>query len=154
LIFFARLSLFYQLDNDAYRIMKNSKLLMTMSALFLGAIGVVLQFFPREVLTLIETSANGEMVLFVQITGALYLGFALMNWMAKAVLIGGIYARPLAIGNFLHFVVGAMALTKFSLNLQTFNVILLLTIIYALFAVFFGFVFFTNPTKSKPSDDN
>ena len=32
--------------------------------------------------------------------------------MAKESLIGGIYNRPIAIGNFMHFAVGAMALIK------------------------------------------
>lgn len=125
--------------------MKNSKLLMVLSAIFMGATGVLLEFFPHEVLASVQVAADGPMALFAQMAGALYLGSAMTNWMAKAVLIGGIYSRPLAIGNFLHFAVGALALTKFSLNSPPFHAIWLLTLIYALFAVFFGFVFFTNP---------
>jgi len=31
------------------------------------------------------------------------LGFSILNWMSKASLIGGIYNKPLLIGNLLHF---------------------------------------------------
>ena len=118
---------------------------MILSAVMMGAIGTLLEFFPHEVLTSIQAAADGPVTLFVQITGALYLGFAMTNWMAKAVLIGGIYSRPLAMGNFLHFVVGALALTKFSLSSPSFNAIWLLALVYALFASLFGFVLITNP---------
>ena len=47
-----------------------------------------------------------------QACGVLYLGFAILNWMAKDDLIGGIYSRPVAMGNFLHFFTIAMALVK------------------------------------------
>lgn len=134
--------------------MKNSKVLMISSALVMGAIGIILEFFPREVLISIQATGDAPMALFVQITGALYLGSAMTNWMAKAVLIGGIYSRPLAIGNFVHFLVGALALTKFSLSLPPFNAIWVITLVYVLFASLFGFVFFTNPAPRNRTSDS
>lgn len=127
---------------------------MILSALMMGAIGTLLEFFPHEVLNSIQAAADGPMALFVQITGALYLGFAMTNWMAKGVLIGGIYARPLAIGNFLHFVVGTLALTKFSLSSPPLKAMWLLTLVYALFASLFGFVFFTNPAPRNNTSNS
>jgi hypothetical protein len=34
----------------------------------------------------------------------------MLNWMARANRIGGIYSRPVAMGNFLHFTMGALVL--------------------------------------------
>ena len=73
----------------------NTKLLMISSALLMAAGSVLLQFIPHEILNYFGADSSGINPLFVQIAGALYLGFAMMNWMAKTVLIGGIYARPL-----------------------------------------------------------
>ncbi|MGE0246572.1 MAG: hypothetical protein AB7Q37_13095 [Pyrinomonadaceae bacterium] len=127
--------------------MKNTKILMILSSLFMGAIGGLFEFFPHEVLTSLQATSEGPMPLIVQISGALYLGFAVTNWMAKGSLIGGIYSRPLAIGNFLHFLVGALALTKFSLSSSSSTPIWLLTFVYMMFAVFFGYLFLNNPVK-------
>ena len=72
----------------------NTKLLMTASAVFMGLIGIVLTFMPDEVLKILEQVPNTTLTLSLQLTGALYFGFAITNWMAKTVLLGGIYARP------------------------------------------------------------
>jgi len=44
--------------------------------------------------------------------GALYVDFAMLNWMVKGSLIGNIYNRPVAVANFTHFLVGGLALAK------------------------------------------
>ncbi len=115
--------------------------------------GVLLQFFPHEILQYFGASAGGINALFFQLAGALYLGFAMMNWMAKAVLIGGIYARPLAIGNFVHFLVGALALLKYALAAQNALPVWIAALVYSLLAALFGFVFFTHPLKSNKTAD-
>jgi hypothetical protein len=69
-----------------------------------------------------------------------------MNWMGKAVLIGGIYSRPLSIGNFSHFTIAGLAFLKATIHSDAAPIYLwVLTIAYAAFAVSFGVVFFTNP---------
>ena len=96
----------------------NTKLLMILSSLLMAIGGVLLQFFPHEILNYFNVDSNGILPLIIQIMSALYLGFAMLNWMAKTVLIGGIYARPLAMGNLLHFTVGAFALLKYGYSAQ------------------------------------
>jgi hypothetical protein len=81
----------------------NTKLLMILSSLLMAGCGVLFQFFPHEILNYFNADSKGILPLLVQMISALYLGFAMMNWMAQSVLIGGIYARSLAMGNFLHF---------------------------------------------------
>lgn len=123
---------------------------MISSALIMGVVGVLLQFIPREILNHFGAPPTGISALLIQLTGALYLGFAMMNWMAKTVLIGGIYARPLAMGNFVHFLVGALALLKYgySSSSSTTVTVWLFAVVYSLLAILFGFVFFTHPMKT------
>jgi len=87
--------------------------------------------------------------LFVQLISALYLGFAMINWMAKTVLIGGIYARPLTIGNFEHFTVGVFALLKYAHAGQSLWTVWIIAMIYSLFAILFGIILFTHPLRTK-----
>lgn len=127
---------------------------MIFSALIMALCGVLMQFIPHEILNCVGVSSIGIAPLFVQITGALYLGFAMMNWMAKTVLMGGIYARPLTLGNFSHFLIGALALLKYAYSTPNSSIIWLPAVIYSILAILFGFVFFTHPlkTKNEPED--
>ncbi len=90
----------------------NTKALMAASALFMGCLGVAASFLPQEILTWIGAPSQGALPLLVQLGGALYVGFAMVNWMAKANLLGGIYNRAVAMGNFAHFFIGATVLIK------------------------------------------
>lgn len=128
----------------------NTKLLMTASSVFMGLIGIALSFLPNEIIETLGQVPNETSALTLQLTGALYFGFAMTNWMAKAVLIGGIYSRPLSIGNFSHFLIAGLALVKTSLNSNTSSTyIFTLTIIYVVFAILFGYVTFTHPLKTQ-----
>lgn len=120
---------------------------MISSAILTGSLGLAVSFAPAEILKMISGSTNELLTLFLQITGALYLGFAIMNWMAKTVLIGGIYAKPLGMGNFLHFTVVALALFKFAITSEHSIYVWGATIIYSTFAILFGVVVFTSPKQ-------
>jgi hypothetical protein len=89
--------------------------------------------------------------IILQIAGALYFGFAMINWTAKGNLIGGIYSRPVAIGNFAHFLIGALALIKLSFKTPAPHFVWIAAIIYSIFALLFGYVFFTNPVMKNKS---
>ena len=126
------------------------KILMTSSALLLACIGILLSFLPNEVMEYLNVEPNTITILFLNILSALYLGFGILNWMAKGTLIGGIYNRPIAIGNLMHFGVGAIALVKVVLNIQThLEIIISLTVVYVIFAILFAYIFLTNPTKTE-----
>jgi len=127
----------------------NTKVLMTSSALFLAIIGILLSFLPKEILDYLNVEPNIITALFLKILSALYLGFGILNWMAKGTLIGGIYNRPIAIGNLMHFGVGAIALFKVVSNIQTHSeIIISLAVVYVIFAILFAYVFRTNPAKT------
>ncbi len=123
---------------------------MTSSAIFLIIIGVLLSFLPNEIADSLNVEPTIVTILFLKILSALYLGFGILNWIAKGTLIGGIYNRPIAIGNLMHFGVGAIALVKVVSKIQTHSeIIISLTVVYAIFAILFAYVFRTNPTKRE-----
>lgn len=121
---------------------------MTASAVFLGLIGISLTFLPGEVAGYFSSDINLTSVLILQILGAAYLGLAMLNWMTRNNPIGGIYGKPLMIGNLVHFLVSALALIKIMGRIQNhFEIILALTIIYSIFTLGYVFVFVTNPKE-------
>lgn len=127
----------------------NTKILMIISSMLMAVCGILFQFVPHQVLNIFNVDSNGIMSLFVQLIGAMYLGFAMMNWMAKSVLIGGIYARPLAMGNLLHFTVGALALLKFAFSAPNLLTIWIVAVIYSIFSILFGIVLLTHPQRAN-----
>ena len=128
----------------------NTKTLMIISAIFLAVNGFGFTFFPNEISVLLINDDNHIFILILQILGALYLGFSILNWMSKTNLIGGIYNKPILIGNLLHFFTASMALIKLTFKVETnLQLIFSYTIIYSLFTLFFGYVFFTNPSLKQ-----
>jgi hypothetical protein len=129
----------------------NTKLLMMASALLMGALGIIASFMPQEILNAAGFASSGFESIVIQIMGALYLGFAMMNWMSKGITMGGIYARPLALGNFMHFAIAALALAKGATATQELKFFWVAAGIYVVFAVLFGYILFTHPLDRNPS---
>jgi hypothetical protein len=126
----------------------NIKIVMISSCIFLGALGITFTFIPDEIISSLSATPNPISILSLQLLGALYLGFTMLNWMAKGSLIGGIYNRPIAIGNFMHFAVGALALIKIITKIHTHSeIVISLTAVYSVFAILFGYVFINNPSR-------
>lgn len=119
----------------------NPRLLMTVTAALLAIAGVACSFVPQELLGLVGATASPALVLGVQALGAAWLGFALLDWNARGAPFGGIYGRPVALGNFLHFAVIALALTKAAFAMPTLAM-LATTAIAATLATAFGAVIF------------
>ena len=121
---------------------------MTASALFMATLGLIASFLPQETLSAAGVPVAPLAVAGVEVAGALYLGFAILNWAARGVLIGGIYGRPVAMGNFLHFAVAATVLIKRAIGAPD-PVVWGGAAIYAVFAVWFGAVLFTHPRPAR-----
>jgi len=130
----------------------NTKLLMTLSAMILALIGISLIFLPNEILDYLELSVSETLQLLMQIIGSLYFALAILNWMSKGSIIGGIYNRPIAMANLAHFVIAGLALIKGILaNPSLSYVIWSIAIIYSIFAIFFGIVAFKHPVGENKS---
>jgi len=115
----------------------------------MAILGVAASFFPQEILASCGSRPEGPGILLVQITGALYMGFAILNWMARGNLIGGIYSRPVALGNFLHFAVVTVMLLKALAAGQHAPEIVVGAVAYSAMGVWFGLVLFTSPIKRE-----
>jgi hypothetical protein len=123
---------------------------MSLSAVFLAFIGVALSFFPGEIAVYIGVGYAQTFQLILQLSGALYFAFAMLNWMAKRSHIGGIYNRPIAIANCTHFFMGGLALIKALINHPGFAApVWILAGLYSIFAILFGFILFRNPVSQK-----
>jgi len=130
----------------------NTKLMMTASAIFLAVAGMTLTFLPEEIMQYTGIGASKALQLILQLTGALYFGFAMLNWMAKGSTIGGIYNRPTAIANFGHFFIGALGLLKAVMKDNSLPyAIWALAIIYSIFAVLFWLVLSRSPINNQKS---
>lgn len=126
---------------------------MIASSVLYGIIGIGLTFLPEEIYAYMSTEINRISLITTQILGAAYLGFAMLNWMTKNNLIGGIYSKPLLIGNLVHFLVSSFALIKITGKIENhFEIILTLAIIYSVFTLGFGFVSMTNPKQLKSGE--
>ena len=125
-----------------------TRALMSISAVFLALLGLGTLFAPAEVLSVHGTAPDNATELLIQMMGARYLGFAILNWTARGNLIGGIYSRPVALGNLWHFLIVGILLTKAAI---AFGVLPLAisAAVYSLFAIGFGLVIF-RPPAAKP----
>ncbi|WP_421889823.1 hypothetical protein [Marinoscillum sp.] len=130
--------------------MMNTRILMTLSAVTLALAGIALTFAPEEILLTISAEGTPALILILQLLGALYFGFGMLNWMTKTGRIGGIYNRPVAVANFSHYAIAGLALMKSLTSVTDLpTVIWVVAIVYAAFAVAFGALLFWNPLKSQ-----
>ena len=120
----------------------------------MAIIGISASFIPHEILTFIGLPTNQPLPLLIQVIGAMYFAFAMLNWMSKGSIIGGIYNRPIAIANLTHFVIAGLALIKgiFS-NPSLSYIIWSIGILYSIFAILFGLVAFNHPVSENKIDN-
>lgn len=128
--------------------MMNTKLIMTISAAFLAAIGIALTFAADDIIIAFVAEPSEVLRITAQLLGATYFSFAILNWMAKGAIIGGIYNKPLVMANFAHFFIGGAMLVKTVLRNQELPVALsALAGIYVAMALLFAFIMFRHPNK-------
>ncbi len=85
--------------------------ILTTSAFFLFALGGAGLFLADEIAErLLAAAPAGES--FAQLAAAGALGFAVTDWMSRGSRIGGIYARPLVLGNVLLFAIATSAIAR------------------------------------------
>ena len=125
----------------------SSKILMVVSSIVMGIAGIAGLFAPAELLASLGLADIAPAVL-VQLLGALYFAFAITNWTARHNPIGGIYSRPLALGNFAHFTIGMLVLIRPAIALPRFPLIFAF-VVYLVFALLFGALLFGQGPVAK-----
>lgn len=123
-----------------------SLIVLGSSALILAVSGLALTFFPDELAQTLSLPDRPSVMLLIQVIGAMYFGFAMLNWMSRRSLIGGIYNRPIAIANMTHFMMVGIAMTKLMLSPDALpQPFWFITGIYVLYAIIFGWLLFSTP---------
>jgi hypothetical protein len=115
---------------------------MVTSSLILGLAGIAASFAPSELLRALGSPAAEPLPVLIQLLGAMYIAFAITNWTAKDNMIGGIYSRPLSLGNCVHFIVGSLALAKQQLSHDVSWPLIAALIVYTIFAICFAWLVF------------
>lgn len=82
---------------------------MTVAATVLGTAGIALLFAPEHTSAFVAGAPTSESA--GQLISAGFLALAIVNWMGRGAVYGGIYGRPILLGNFLFgFIVGTTSL--------------------------------------------
>ena len=131
-----------------------AKIVVTASAVLLLALGLLLNFMPQESASALGIPASPATTAMLQVLAAALLGMGILDWFSRANRMGGIYGRPLALGNFLLFGAGAIALSP-GHGLAASRAIQALAIAYSILALgYCWLIFFGDPVaeeaKGKP----
>ena len=116
-------------------------------------LGVGLDFLPQEVASNLGFGSAMLAPLPLQVLAAAFLGVGFMNWLSKDNPMGGIYARPLALQNFLLFGVGAITLDRTALHGTAARGFQLAAIMFTVLALAFGWLmFFHDPVAEAQKE--
>lgn len=126
-----------------------TRILLTASSLALAAAGVAATFAPVEIASALGLGTARGTTLIIQLLAAALFAFAMTNWMARGSLMGGIYNRPIAVGNLAHFLIGGLASAKAIAAGERGIVWIVAAAIYIIFAIGFGVVLFRSPVPSR-----
>lgn len=121
-----------------------TKWLLSSSAGMMGLLGLAGTFIPEEISIILGIAPTPITLILLQIIGGLYLGFAMLNWFTRSALMGGIYNKPVVLGNLMHCVVVFFALLR-QLAEHFHFFLAIVTIIYLGYAVWFTKVMRSNP---------
>ena len=89
---------------------------MTTNGILNGMARLALIFIPVELLSLADGNAGTAAVLFTSVLGAALFGFGILNYLGRNAIYGGIYGKPILMGNLVFHTVAAINLIKFALG--------------------------------------
>jgi hypothetical protein len=130
----------------------SGRLILSFSAIFLFIAGGATLFAPGELARAFDPTGSRALPVTVQLIGSGFLGFALMNWMSRRNRIGGIYARPLGMGNLLLFATAALTVGKAAAARNLPAAGMGVCMVLAMLAVSFAWlVFVHDPISDEPT---
>lgn len=118
---------------------------MITSGILNGALGIVLTFLPQEIGGWLGLpSPTGAGVLAFQLLGGALFGFGMINYMGRNAIFGGIYGKPILLGNLVfHFIV-ALELIRYMFDIDQYGFLLIAAMIYSFLAAAFIKMNFTS----------
>lgn len=89
-----------------------SSVISHVSALVLGVAGVALLFASDVVLPRVVPGFPPGAAWLGQLLAAAWLGMAVNTWLRRGAILGGIYGRPVVLGNFAVYFMSALSLVR------------------------------------------
>ena len=130
-----------------------SKYLLIATTVFFGLLGIVLIFLPDELLVYYEIENHPMLALLCQLAGAIHFAIAMLNWMNKEKVIGGIYNRPLAVTNFTYLFIAGISAFKYVMGVgEITSLVGVLTAIYLLLGLLYLRLLFTHPLPADSKE--
>jgi hypothetical protein len=124
---------------------------MEATAIVLGAAAIALIFAPEPVLARFAIEPSAAVIPLAQLYGAALFGLALTSWIARTMLLGGIYGKAVVAGGFGHALVGAFALLH-AVRAASGNTFLWVACaLYTMLAIAFGALMFGRGPRA-PAD--
>lgn len=124
---------------------------MVSSAVVLGVFGFLASFFANELLSHTKVTSQGAGEMFVQFMSAGMLSLAVLNWMGRNTVLGGIYGRPILTGNLVYFLIVLINMIKMLIAKPELPGMWILAAIYLIFTIGFlnAILFHTAKARSK-----
>ncbi|QSE98540.1 hypothetical protein [Fulvivirga lutea] len=123
-----------------------AKYIITPYSVLLCLVGVSLLFMGDEITEVADLPQSDIHTILI---ASLMFGFGLVNWHSKNLTVGGIYGRPLVIGNLAHCLIGSISFVKLAYKNPS-ALIVILACIYSVFALLFTYLMYIPP---KPNNN-
>jgi hypothetical protein len=117
----------------------------TASAIVLLAGGLAMLFAADAILPVLVPGFPAEGAWLGQLLGAAWLGVAMLDWMHRTTLIGGIYGRAIVMANLVLYFVGATSLVRPLLRAGAPAAMWLVFAPFALLALVYGVLLYRGP---------
>lgn len=120
----------------------SSRTILTITSLLLFVAGGAAVFAADEVAGLMDLEVSFETRILAEFAGIGMLALAIQNWMSRGRPIGGVYARPLGLGNLLFFSTSALTLGRYLAAEMLPREMIAVCGVFALLALAFAWLFF------------
>ena len=113
--------------------------MMISSAVFNAVLGILFTFLPQETRAWMGVAEQtvADLVL-MQVLGSALIGIAVINYMSRGAVIGGIYGKPLLLGNLIYHMASGLGLLKFAFSSGEWLLLGIPSILYLIFTA--GFI--------------
>ncbi|MFT5145192.1 MAG: Ca2+/Na+ antiporter [Rhodothermales bacterium] len=126
----------------------STKILMSVSAAVLAALGLATLFAPLEVASLAGLQPSTEIPL--QLLAGGFFAFGMLNWMGRGAIYGGIYGRPMVMANVALGLVTSTTLVSAVLDGKLGAWAWVVAAIFGLQTLAFGRLMFSSPKPANP----
>jgi hypothetical protein len=127
----------------------NSARVSRASASLLLIAGLALLFAADDILPRLIPGFPVTGAWLGQLLGGAWLGVAGLNWLNRGARLGGIYGRPVVATNAIVYFVSAMVLLKIVMRPAAPALLVLVTILFVLFAGLYTWLLYRGPFESE-----